>query len=86
MESQEYKQLKSQLDRIEKAIQNKSILSSEETWYDISDTCFKLKISKRLLQQYRDKNLLAFSQIQGKIYFKANDIQNFLEKHYNNNK
>jgi len=53
-----------------------------ETWLDIVETCALLKISKRTLQSYRDNGILSFSQISGKIYFKASDIDELLKKHY----
>ena len=53
-----------------------------ETWLDIQETCQLLKISKRTLQAYRDNGTIAFSQVGGKIYFKAADIEHHLEKHY----
>ena len=54
-----------------------------ETWLDIQDVCMLLKISKRTLQAYRDNKVLPFSQVAGKIYFKAADIDKHLQKHYN---
>lgn len=53
-----------------------------EKWLDIQETCQLLKVSKRTLQNYRDNGVLPYSQIAGKIYFKASDIQAHLEKHY----
>ena len=53
-----------------------------DRWLDIQEACFLLRISKRTLQSYRDNGLLPFSQINGKIYFKAKDIDNHLEKNY----
>ena len=53
-----------------------------ETWLDIQETCQLLKISKRTLQSYRDNGILPFSQIGGKIYFRAADIEDHLKKHY----
>ena len=53
-----------------------------DDWLDIQDTCQILKVSKRTLQSYRDQGLLSFSQIGGKIYFKASDLRAHLEKHY----
>lgn len=54
----------------------------EDRWLDISDVCQLLHVSKRTLQAYRDNGILPFSQIAGKIYFKATDIQKHLERHY----
>jgi excisionase family DNA binding protein len=53
-----------------------------ETWLDIQEVCQLLKISKRTLQAYRDNQILGFSQIGGKIYFRASDIEEHLKKHY----
>jgi hypothetical protein len=53
-----------------------------ETWLDIQEVCQLLKISKRTLQSYRDNGILAYSQISGKIYFRAADIEDHLQKHY----
>ena len=54
-----------------------------EIWLDISEVCILLKISKRTLQSYRDKGILPFSKIGGKIYFKTFDIEKHLQAHYN---
>lgn len=53
-----------------------------ENWLDIPETCELLKVSKRTLQAYRDDGILPFSQIGGKIYFRASDIEAHLIKHY----
>jgi hypothetical protein len=53
-----------------------------ERWLDIQETCLLLKISKRTLQSYRDNGVLSFSQIAGKIYFRASDIEEHLKNHY----
>ena len=63
-----------------KKIQRLNPLS--EMWLDISEVCQLLKISKRTLQSYRDLGVLPFSQIAGKIYFKASDIDKYLNDHY----
>jgi MerR family transcriptional regulator, repressor of the yfmOP operon len=46
------------------------------------DVCKILSISSRTLQTYRDKNILPFAQIGRKIYYKASDIDEYLEQHY----
>lgn len=79
-----------QFERIEKSINElKEIIVAKkknspltDTWLDIQDVCFLLKVSKRTLQAYRDNRVLPFSQISGKIYFKASDIEEHLLKHY----
>jgi MerR family transcriptional regulator, repressor of the yfmOP operon len=61
----------------------KSDYPLKDRWLDIADTCQLLHVSKRTLQTYRDTGVLPFSQLAGKIYFKASDIEEHFNKHYN---
>ena len=61
---------------------NKGTTPLNEIWMDNQDVCELLHISKRTLQHYRDTGKLPFSQIGAKIYYKASDIDTFLNKHY----
>lgn len=80
---QAFLQLKNSIEEINNYIRNdKKKLSLNDYCLDIQDVCQILKISKRTLQSYRDSKILGFTQISGKIYFKASDIQELLEKHY----
>ena len=70
------------LDKIDARLETKTKEQPlSEIWLDVSETCLVLKVSKRTLQQYRDKGILPFSQISGKIYFRAADIENHLKNH-----
>lgn len=77
--------IKDNISEINKALSqfNKQPTLSEK-WFDNQEVCLLLKISTRTLQSYRDNNVLPFSQIAGKIYYKAVDIEAHLEKHYVN--
>jgi excisionase family DNA binding protein len=46
------------------------------------DVCNLLQVSKRTLQNYRDRGIIPFSQIGRKIYYKASDIEEYLSNHY----
>ena len=46
-------------------------------WLDNADVCEKLNVSKRTLQTYRDGGLLAYSQINHKIYYRLEDVEAF---------
>jgi len=79
-----FRKLADKLDHIDRKLddcKNTKLLS--EIWFDIQEVCQLLKISKRTLQAYRDNGILPFSQIGGKIYFRANDIEEHLNRHYN---
>ena len=47
-------------------------------WLDNADVCEKLNVSKRTLQAYRDSGLLAYSQINNKIYYRLEDVEAFI--------
>ena len=54
----------------------------QNKWLSSDDVCHLLMISKRTLQTYRDQKTLPFSQVGRKIYYKATDIDEYLEAHY----
>ena len=54
-----------------------------EKWLDNQEVIQLLKISKRTLQMYRDENLIGFSQIGNKMYYKTTDVEQFLKDNYN---
>ena len=51
-----------------------------DNWLDNKQVCELLKISLRTLQTYRDTGKLPFSQIGRKCYYKATDIQQFINQ------
>jgi len=83
IESQAFMKIMDDLEAIRENLNQKAAQNPlGEKWLDIQETCQLLKVSKRTLQNYRDNGVLPYSQIAGKIYFKASDIQTHLEKHY----
>ncbi len=68
--SESYKLLK-------ESVRDKSL----KTWFDNQDVCYQLNISMRTLQSYRDRGLIGFSQIGQKIYYRSEDIENFINNH-----
>jgi excisionase family DNA binding protein len=79
-----YRKLFDKMDLIDKKLEDRNNTKQlSEIWLDIQETCQSLKISKRTLQSYRDNGILPFSQIGGKIYFRATDIEEHLNRHYN---
>lgn len=46
------------------------------------DICKLLQLSPRTLQYYRDKRLIPFYKLEGKILYKMTDIQRMLENNY----
>ena len=81
--SQAFQAIIDKIDRINDRLDaEKPVTLLNERWMDIQEVCFLLRISKRTLQGYRDQGILPFSQINGKIYFKAKDIEDHLQNNY----
>lgn len=82
--SDAYKALVNKIDSINEVVNKMKYIDTplNERWLDIQEACFALKVSKRTLQAYRDKQVLPYSKFEGKIYFKVADIEKHLEKHY----
>ncbi len=51
-----------------------------DKWMDAQEVCIALNISKRCLQNYRDKGLVPYSNVGGKFFYKEMDIQQILEE------
>ena len=47
-------------------------------WLDNQDVCQMLNISPRTLQTLRDNGMLAYSQINRKLYYKPVDVESIL--------
>lgn len=85
IESEAYQRLIHKLDNLEKSFVNLKKQADTplgEKWMGNEEVCQLLSVSKRTLQNYRDENLLPFSQINHKIYYRASDIERFLKKNY----
>ncbi|MDA3929221.1 MAG: helix-turn-helix domain-containing protein [Prolixibacteraceae bacterium] len=96
IESQAFSKLLSNLENLTKEIhsqnheskppkekeQPKSKLHSGDQWLVNNEVCELLKVTKRTLQNYRDNFILPYSQIGRKVYYKASDVQDLLEKNY----
>jgi hypothetical protein len=49
-------------------------------WLDHANVCMMLNISKRTLQNYKDRGILPYSCICRKSYFKLSDVEDLLKK------
>lgn len=84
-ETETYKQLTDKLDKVIEFMNNLKI-SSEITistyWVRQEQAMKLLDVSSRTMQTYRDKRLLGYSQVKGKIYYKMTEINRFLESYH----
>jgi predicted amidohydrolase YtcJ len=54
----------------------------KQSWIDGQDVMLALKVSKRTLQTMRDTEILPYSRINGKFYYKVEDLEKLLESNY----
>jgi hypothetical protein len=77
-QSKEIKELLDRLEQYYNEFRNTEFLN-------INQTAKYLCVSKRTLQNYRDKKLISYVQIKGKIYFLKKDLREFMERYYVDN-
>ena len=84
--SNEFKELLEATEKIKINIQQNVLKSKPsilgESFMDNNEVCEMLRISSRTLQDYRDKGLISFYKLEGKIIYKLSDIEKMLEKYY----
>lgn len=77
----EYAEIIARLDNLEKAVKEKQ-KSPSELIFDSQEFLQVMNISKRTAQTWRNERLIAYSQIEGKIYYKYSDIVEMINRHY----
>jgi hypothetical protein len=76
------------LDSLKKTIESEKSKNSKklsETWLDNQEVMELLKVSPRTLQTMRDSNVLPFSKVGSKIYYKASAVEKLLNENYHGN-
>jgi len=83
LESAVFNSIMAKLDKLEteftKTVRSASYPLSER-WLDNDIACKIFNCSKRTLQMYRDEQHLPFSQIKHRMYYRAIDIEKFLNE------
>lgn len=69
-----------------KILKKKQVLSFKEKWFDSSDVLMALRISRRTLQKLRDRGILPFVRLYGKLFYKAKDLDSILNSRYSKQK
>ena len=79
--SKDYQDMLTCLEEISKQLSAKA-KTPKEQWLDNQEFMQLLKISRRTAQSYRDNNMIAFSIIGNKIYYKLSDVEDLLNRYY----
>jgi len=72
------------IDNQDVAQKNGAVLFQVKKWLTGEEICRILGISKRTLQNYRDQRRISFYQLGRKIYYKATDVDDLIERHHIN--
>ena len=87
-ETPEMKQLisgiKGLTNRVRSMAQTHRPLSGGEIYLTGREVCDRLFFSPRTLQDYRDKGIIPYTQIAGKILYRLSDINRILSENYVN--
>jgi hypothetical protein len=60
-----------------------SKLDPEDIFFDNQEFMQLMNISKRTAQEWRNKDVIKFSQVGNKIYYRLSDIKKLLNDNYN---
>lgn len=82
IQSEAFQELVKKMDEIQTKLIAKD-KEPKEIWLDNQEFIQLMKISKRTAQHYRDTGMISFSQVGSKIYYRMNDVEELLKKHYN---
>ena len=61
-------------------VNTNEVFDRDEKLLDNQDLCFMLHISRRTLQRYRAKGELPYMKCGQKIYYKASDVKEFVDR------
>ena len=76
--------IKGLTNRVRSMAQTHRPLFEGEIYLTGREVCERLFLSPRTLQDYRDKNIIPYTQIAGKILYRLSDINRILSENYVN--
>ena len=82
IEDSAFQYLIKRLDTIENAVNHRAEDILQKSWLNGEQAMDLLSVSRRTLQNYRDRGILGFSQVGNKFYYRACDIRQHLDDHY----
>ena len=81
IEANAFMEMNNVLSKIEKQLKGlDSSKSKLDEWLDNQDVCILMNISDRKLLSLRQKGIIPFSRIDRKVYYKKDDILNYMRK------
>ncbi|MDD3310391.1 MAG: helix-turn-helix domain-containing protein [Tissierellia bacterium] len=77
-----FKSLENMLDSLDNLTENYRPMLKGERYLTDKEVSERLKLSRRLLQNYRDEGRLPYCKLGGKILYRESDIQRMLDEGY----
>jgi len=77
-----FKSLENMLDSLENLTENYRPMLKGERYLTDKEVSERLKLSRRVLQNYRDESRLPYCKLGGKILYRESDIQRMLDEGY----
>lgn len=79
LSTEQFSKIENRLDELSnKLAENQK--SPKDVFLDNQEFIQLMNISKRTAQTWRDKNIISFSQIGSKIYYKMSDVEMLIDK------
>jgi len=75
-------EIQKKLDSISNRLQFLQRTAPDQVIFDNQDFIQIMNISKRTAQEWRNENLIGYSQIGGKVYYRLSDIIELLNRFY----
>jgi hypothetical protein len=77
---EEVQDIKLRLDDIALTLKQKQRTEPDQIWYDNQEFLQIMNISKRTAAYWRTENVITYSQVGNKIYYRLADIMDLLQK------
>lgn len=77
-----FKSLDRMLDGIESMVENYRPMLNGERYMTDAEAAERLKLSRRVLQDYRNEGRIPYCKLGGKILYRESDVQRMLDEGY----
>ena len=77
---EEVQDIKQRLDDLFIEVRKKQRTEPDQIWYDNQEFLQIMNISKRTAAYWRTENVITYSQVGNKIYYRLSDIMDLLQK------
>lgn len=78
---EEVKEILSRLDRISLELKQRQRTQPDEIWYDNQEFLTIMNVSKRTAAYWRTEEMISYSQVGNKIYYRLADVLDLLQKY-----